>query len=705
MTATLAIPRLKTLQFVEFLRRELAPTPGRWQITLRVTLSCLICTIPIMVFHLKDPVMVMIGMFMVTKEDISTTLLGTLVAILGAAVACGLLLLYYMCVLDLVWLRVLSVLLLIMLGLLLVRIGNPSVFGLAVANIIGFGLTIPDTVSNIEILNRTPFYYCWAWTLGLSINLGVQFLLNPQTSQSVLRRGLTTRLDAVEALLRRLATGVPADPKHSSLAQFAVAGVVESLHQLKMAGVVESWLKKHQAEMRAQFIVVDRLVTASAVLEAQGIPSANEAVQQRLLNLADACARWRTAIKNHESLEISGTPAGAGRISDQDALPSLAEMERAAELMLFTFPGRELPTELKPAPNQDKGGFLAPDAFTNPEYIRFAIKGALAGFICYLIFTMSAYPGIYTSVLTCVLCSLSTVGASLQKGILRFAGAVVGGALGIISLMYIFPHLDSLGGFWFPFGAVMALAAYVNFGSPRISYCGIQICLAFSKCSMQTYGTYTELRVVRDRLIGIALGLVVFGFINSRLWPVTALGTMRAKLASILRSLAQIAGLPDEEDHAPRLTEAYALRLQVYQNLSAVRELLESSKFESGAGQRGRLEAVGQTAQSLFLQQLAIIQHRPDLRPSSVPEPLRAASAKFRVTLAEVLLNLGDRVEGKPGRPMPDLTAALTELEHTVAAKINTVTDANVAAQIRARLALYQETVPFAMKLTRLQPG
>ncbi|HXI72307.1 MAG TPA: FUSC family protein [Verrucomicrobiae bacterium] len=703
MTATLAAPSLWISQFAEFLRRELAPTPGRWQATLRITLACLACTIPIMAFHLKEPLMVIIGMFMVTKEDISTTLLGTILAILGASVACGLLLLYFMCALDLTWLRVLCVPAFIALGLFMIRAVNPPVFGLGLAVILGFGLTIPDTISDTETLNRVPFYYCWAWTLGLLVNLAVQLLMNPETSQSVLLRGLTTRLDAVERLLRRLASGEPTDPKHSALAPLAMTGVVEPLHLLKVAGAVEPRLKKHAAELRAQFIVVDRLVTAATVLEAQGVSSANKQVQQRLLNLADACARWHTAIKSQKPPEISGTPmANAGTISDQDALPSLAEMERAAELMPFTFPGRELPEELKPAPNKEKGGLLAPDAFTNPEYVQFAIKGALAGFICYLIFTLTAYPGIYTSVITCVVCSLSTVGASLQKGILRFTGAAVGGVLGFISLMYIFPQLDSLGGFWFPFGASMALAAYVTCGSPRISYCGFQICLAFCKCVLQTYGTYTELRVVRDRLIGIALGLVVFGIINNRLWPVTALGTLRAKLVSVLRTLAKLASLPDtDKDHGLRLTEAHALRLNVYQDFGTIRELLESSKFESGAEQRGRLEAIRDAAQSLFLQQLAIIQHRPDLRPSAVPETLRAASAKFRATLAEVLLNVADRVEGQAGRPMRDLPSALAELEQTIAAQINTVTDANVAAQIRARLALYRETVPLVMRLTR----
>jgi len=34
--------------FVDFLRRELAPTPGRGRATFRLTLACVIATIPIL---------------------------------------------------------------------------------------------------------------------------------------------------------------------------------------------------------------------------------------------------------------------------------------------------------------------------------------------------------------------------------------------------------------------------------------------------------------------------------------------------------------------------------------------------------------------------------------------------------------------------------------------------------------------------------
>jgi len=267
-------------------------------------------------------------------------------------------------------------------------------------------------------------------------------------------------------------------------------------------------------------------------------------------------------------------------------------------------------------------------------------------------------------------------------------------------LMYVFPHLDSVGGFCVVFGAVMALAAYVNFGSVRISYVGIQICLAFCKCSLQAYGPFTELKAARDRLTGIALGLLVFGLINSQLWPVRAVETLRARLADVFRHLARLASLPDEGISPwPQMAEAYNSRMKLYQDFSAITELRESSRFESGGEQRKGLEALDDQGRSLTLHLLAIIQHRPDLRPAAVPEALRAASLRFRTALAAVLENLSDRVQGKAQRPWPDLAAEWAELEKTFAVEINNIRDANVVAHLHGRLALYRDIVPVVGKL------
>src|SRR4029453_3212754 len=129
--------------------------------------------------------------------------------------------------------------------------------------------------------------------------------------------------------------------------------------------------------------------------------------------------------------------------------------------------------------------------------------------------------------ITCFVVSLSTVGASNQKGILRFGGAAAGGAMGLVALVYLPPEVESLGGFWLVFGAGTAAAAWVNFGTPRISYGGYQTGLAFYKAVLQGFAPAISATVLRDRLIGVFFGLVVFGVVEHMLWPVRAADRMR----------------------------------------------------------------------------------------------------------------------------------------------------------------------------------
>ena len=143
--------------------------------------------------------------------------------------------------------------------------------------------------------------------------------------------------------------------------------------------------------------------------------------------------------------------------------------------------------------------------------------------------------------ITCFVVSLSTIGASNQKGILRFGGAAVGGVMGVFALVYLFPNMDTIGGFWLVFGAGTAVAAWVNFGTPRISYGGYQIGLAFYKAVLQGFGPALSATVVRDRLIGVFFGLIVFGIVEHLLWPVRAQDALRVRLAEMLRLLADLA--------------------------------------------------------------------------------------------------------------------------------------------------------------------
>jgi hypothetical protein len=172
-----------------------------------------------------------------------------------------------------------------------------------------------------------------------------------------------------------------------------------------------------------------------------------------------------------------------------------------------------------PARPRPKKRLLAEDAFTNPAHVHFALKVTFASMTCYIIYTGLDWPGIHTAFITCCFISLESVGATLHKGALRLAGCCVGGLLGFLSIMYLVPHMESIASLVLLVAAVSALAAWVAAGSERIAYAGLQIGLAFYMCVLQSFAPDTDFDDIRDRLVGIILGIVVTTLVYRYVWP------------------------------------------------------------------------------------------------------------------------------------------------------------------------------------------
>src|SRR5262249_46696270 len=145
----------------------------------------------------------------------------------------GLLLLIYICFSDLTWLRVLLVPTFIALGLYLNRILTLGPLRSAFGVLLALGMIVPHVLPSPEFLPRFLFYFWWVAVLGVGVNLAVQYLMNPERAQSVLVRGLTSRLEAVQTVLLKLG-GEQSSPRASSLRVLAVEGAAEQLHLLKM---------------------------------------------------------------------------------------------------------------------------------------------------------------------------------------------------------------------------------------------------------------------------------------------------------------------------------------------------------------------------------------------------------------------------------------------------------------------------------------
>jgi len=210
------------------------------------------------------------------------------------------------------------------------------------------------------------------------------------------------------------------------------------------------------------------------------------------------------------------------------------------------------------------------------------------------------------------------------------------------------------------------VAAWINFGSPRISYGGYQTGLAFYKAILQDLGPAVSATVVRDRLIGVAFGLTVFGVVEHVLWPVRAADRMHARLADVFRSLAALARVASRplDDRG----DVDARRRLISQQVTDVQGFIESSKFEPGTGAADAqaVERLTADAQAVFLVLLAIA--RDAASAARRPDALRAATTRVDQDGAVILEALADRIGPGGVASSSEVSGSLAAFERSIAA-------------------------------------
>lgn len=149
---------------------------------------------------------------------------------------------------------------------------------------------------------------------------------------------------------------------------------------------------------------------------------------------------------------------------------------------------------------------LAPDFLTNPAYASYAAKGTLAAMACYALYTACQFQQIHTAIVTCLIVAMPTTGLIMRKIKLRIVGAACGVILAMASVIWIIPANESFATLLLILAVGSSIAAWVAVGSERIAYAGWQIGLAQFMMLTHGFGPTTDLKILRDRLIGIILG-------------------------------------------------------------------------------------------------------------------------------------------------------------------------------------------------------
>ena len=516
----------------------------------------------------------------------------------------------------------------------------------AFVNTISLGIPLWDRHVSAETNVEDTLWLLLAVLIAVVVTGAVELTCIRQHPGDDIILPMTERLSAVEALLNCYAEGCAPDAEaERKILRLATVGTSTLRHVLRRSNL----RLPYSAPVGGVAVLIGRLVDLGATLRPlnSDLPADD---RRRFRSLASTLAGIRRDLMNRN------IPAPVQFNTETEAaVPLLGEMEHTVTLITDVCEGARPGQDYATLPDEaHRPRLLSEDAFTNSDHLRFALKGCLAASLCYVLYNAIDWHGISTSVTTCLLTSLSTIGASRQKQILRFAGAVVGGfALGIGSQAFVLPYVDSITGFLVLFVIATALSSWVMTSSPRLSYFGVQVALAFYLVNVQEFKLQTSLAVARDRVAGILLGLFMMWFVFDRLWSSPASAEMKRTLVSILRQLAEFARLPSAKDFKVALGHSLALRETINTNLDKVRALADVILFEFGPSRQKNLELRSRIREwqpqlrTLFIMRIAALKYRLRLPGFESPEIVGLRQQAYDESLARMLDEIADEIEGK----------------------------------------------------------
>jgi multidrug resistance protein MdtO len=224
-----------------------------------------------------------------------------------------------------------------------------------------------------------------------------------------------------------------------------------------------------------------------------------------------------------------------------------------------------------------------PGAFQNADAATHALKLTFAAILCYTIYNAIAWPGISICVLTVLLDGLSTNGAAKQKSLYRLVGAAIGGFLGIATVSLLFPNTDSITALVLAVAPVALFAGWM-LRCPHMSAIGVQIGFAYFLTVLPDFRAATHLVPARDRVMGVALGILVMWFVFDLLWPRRISTVLQRILGNMLDAETKLRGIHQLSDPAEAARALSRLRVAVTTDLENVHRLESAVYFDFGQG-------------------------------------------------------------------------------------------------------------------------
>jgi len=601
----------------QFLKDELSPYRGRTALVARMVIAATLVMLICMVFRIPYAFQGAIYALIVSRESSQATFKSAASILSLTGIGGAYLLASAWFVISIPTLHLLWVIASFFLGFYAIstikNFGASSTFAIMIC----VGVPLWDRHVSAGTNVEDTLWLCLASAIGVVITVGVEILFSRIKPGEDIVAGVADRLAAVENLLVCFAKNCSADRlTQANVVRLAMVGTSMLRRILQRSAYAPNYAE----QMGAVIALTGRLVDLAANLTSPTQMSGGDREQIRLL--AEDVGSLRSALLAEGTPLLNAFHVTQGNVPH--AIPLVTEMEKTVQLMKEVLTGSQSLGVFAPQPStgDPPPSFFVRDAFTNVKHIQFAVKGCLTAGLCYVIYNGVDWPGISTAVTTCFLTALSTVGSSRQKQVLRISGAVVGGFLiGMGSQVFILPYLDSIAGFTIFFVVVTAFASWFMTSSPRLSYFGVQIAVAFCLIHLNSFAIEPSLSIARDRVVGILFGLIMMWLVFDQLWGASAVSDMKRAFLSAVRLLAQFAREPISRDYNVAAERSYSLREAINNNFDGVRASADGVLFEFGPSRqqdlawRTKFRQWQPQLRLLFITEIALWKYRA--RPTS----------------------------------------------------------------------------------------
>lgn len=503
--------------FVSRFYQGLGFYPGRANQILRTTVACIIVVILSQTLQIPDLALSLIVVFFVTQTNIVVTKLTGLFFIISIALAVAASLLILKITWDVPFLRILLASLVAFISLFMMRASKYGVIFYLVALIVIFSQSFVDVSSDSEEIIRNILWVWVAMTYAIAVTLIINALFLPSEPEKLLNKTLISQLNHIAGLLT---PDCELKRKENTLA--SIGQNLQSLYKLLQYTKSRDRLNSndHTAQL-AMVTMVSELRSLSCHLPVELInPKARDAA----LSIKSVCEGMAAGLKKTSDCL---TPTSINTNAENVTLNQMAKVINNYD--------QNKNVSYDNSRSQKKNlSFFVPDAFSNKIYITYALKTLLSALICYVFYTATDWFGIHTIMLTCLVVAQPGLGKTQRKITLRLLGAIAGSIAALVAIVFILPNLTTLFGLLLLSVPIFMLCSWVATGPENISYAGIQMLLTFSLAVLNGFTPVNDLTEVRDRIVGVILGIIIAGLIQTLIKPERNGEVLQLKLAGLM---------------------------------------------------------------------------------------------------------------------------------------------------------------------------